>query len=59
MIRKENSSKPSIARLVKKATRYNLNEYCYLRKLSVTSLYKGYISKKAAKILMRDGIKIK
>ncbi|WP_180380203.1 hypothetical protein [Campylobacter devanensis] len=55
---RKNSSEPSIAMLVKKATRYNLNEYCYLRKLSVTSLYNGYISKKAAKILASDGIKV-
>ncbi len=47
----------SIAKLVKRKTKYDLKDYCEMRGLSAYSLYKGYISKKAAKILMRDGIR--
>ncbi|OCS18431.1 hypothetical protein GZ989_005305 [Campylobacter fetus] len=47
-----------IAKSVKQKTKYDLKDYCQMRGLSLSSLYKGYISKKAAKILKKDGIKV-
>lgn len=52
------SKKMSVAKLVKDKTKYDLNDYCDMRGLKVKSLYNGYISKKAAKILKKDGIKV-
>lgn len=46
----------TISRLVKQATKYDLKAYCELRGLSLSSLYNGYISKKAKKILIKDGV---
>ncbi|EEV17395.1 hypothetical protein [Campylobacter gracilis] len=37
---------------------YDLKAYCEIRGLSVTSLYKGFISKKSKKILEKDGIAV-
>ena len=50
--------KMSIAKLVKDKTKYDLKDYCDMKGLKVKSLYNGYISKKAAKILKKDGIKV-
>ncbi|OCS20101.1 hypothetical protein CFVI02298_10335, partial [Campylobacter fetus subsp. venerealis cfvi02/298] len=52
------AKKMSIAKLVKDKTKYDLNDYCDMKGLKVKSLYNGYISKKAAKILKEDGIKV-
>ena len=50
--------KESLARQIKAKTKYDLKAYCEIRGLSVTSLYKGFISKKSKKILEKDGIAI-
>lgn len=50
--------KMSIAKLVKRKTKYDLKDYCEMRGLSVYSLYKGYVTKRARKILEKDGIKV-
>lgn len=50
--------KMSIAKLVKDKIKYDLKDYCDMKGLKVKSLYNGYISKKAAKILKKDGIKV-
>ncbi|WP_297985889.1 hypothetical protein [uncultured Campylobacter sp.] len=46
----------SIAKSVKQKTKYDLKDYCQMRGLSLSSLYKGYIGKKAKKVLKNDGI---
>lgn len=48
----------TLARAVKQKTKYDLRAYCQINKLSLSSLYKGYVSKRAKKILQRDGIKV-
>ncbi|EJP76165.1 MULTISPECIES: hypothetical protein [Campylobacter] len=48
----------TIAKIVKKATKYDLKDYCEMKGLSLTSLYKGYVSKKAQKVFKKDGIKV-
>jgi hypothetical protein cfetvA_11529 len=48
----------SLARQIKAKTKYDLKAYCELRGLSMTSLYKGYLTKRAKKILEKDGIKV-
>ena len=48
----------TLARAVKQKTKYDLRAYCEINNLSLSSLYKGYISKRARKILQRDGIKV-
>ena len=50
--------KQTIAKAVKKATKYDLKRYCEIKGLSLTSLYKGFVSKKAQKIFKKDGIKV-
>lgn len=50
--------KQTIAKTVKKVTKYDLKDYCEMKGLSLTSLYKGYVSKKAQKIFKKDGIKV-
>ena len=50
--------KMTLARQVKAKTKYDLKAYCEIKGLSITSLYKGYVTKKAKKILERDGIKV-
>ncbi|WP_201029906.1 hypothetical protein [Campylobacter fetus] len=52
------AKKLTIAKLVKSKTKYDLKDYCEMRGLSAYSLYKGYIAKKARKVLERDGIKV-
>ena len=47
-----------ITKSVKQKTKYDLKDYCQMRGLSLSSLYNGYISKKAAKILKKDGIEV-
>lgn len=47
-----------ITKAVKQKTKYDLKDYCEMRGLSLQSLYKGYVSKKARKILEKDGIKV-
>ena len=47
----------SIAKSVKQKTKYDLKDYCQIRGLSLSSLYKGYVSKRAKKVLEKDGIK--
>ncbi|OCS20043.1 hypothetical protein CFVI97532_10155, partial [Campylobacter fetus subsp. venerealis cfvi97/532] len=56
--RSKNMKKPTIAKLVKSKTKYDLKGYCEMRGLSHLSLYKGYVAKKARKVLERDGIKV-
>ncbi|MCI6641998.1 MULTISPECIES: hypothetical protein [Campylobacter] len=48
----------TLARAVKRKTKYDLRAYCQINNLSLSSLYKGYVSKRAKKILQRDGIKV-
>ncbi len=48
----------TLARAVKRKTKYDLRACCQINKLSLSSLYKGYVSKRAMKILQRDGIKV-
>jgi hypothetical protein len=48
----------SIADKVYEKTRYDLRAYCELRGLSHKALYHGYISRKAARVLIRDGIDV-
>ena len=46
---------------VKQVTRevkHDLKDYCKIRGLSLSSLYKGFVSQKAKKILEKDGIKV-
>lgn len=50
--------KQTIAKAVKKATKYDLKSYCEINGLSLTSLYKGFVSKKAQKIFKKDGIRV-
>ena len=52
-----NLAKP-ITKAVKRKLKYDLKDYCEMRGLSLQSLYSGYISKKARKILEKDGIKV-
>ncbi|AQW80766.1 hypothetical protein [Campylobacter pinnipediorum] len=47
-----------ITKAVKKKTKYDLKDYCQMRGLSLASLYKGYVSKRARRILEKDGIKV-
>ncbi|QMS59955.1 hypothetical protein [Campylobacter fetus] len=47
-----------IAKSVKQKTKYDLKDYCQMRGLSLSSLYKGYVSKRAKKVLEKDGIKV-
>ena len=48
----------TLAQLIYEKTRWTLKDYCEMRGLSLQSLYRGYISKKARKILEKDGIKV-
>ena len=48
----------SIAWQVKQRTKYDLKDYAQMHNLSAASLYKGYVSKRAAKILQKDNIKV-
>lgn len=48
----------TLARAVKRKTKYDLRAYCQINNLSLSSLYKGYVSKRAKKILQKDGIKV-
>lgn len=48
----------TLARAVKRKTKYDLRAYCQINNLSLSSLYKGYVSKRAMKILQKDGIKV-
>ncbi|WP_181562963.1 hypothetical protein [Campylobacter hyointestinalis] len=50
--------KTPIAKAVKQKTKYDLKDYCEMRGLSLSSFYKGYISKRAKKVLEKDGIKV-
>nr|WP_314542598.1 hypothetical protein [uncultured Campylobacter sp.] len=52
-----NLAKP-ITKEVKRKLKYDLKDYCEMRGLSLSSLYKGYVSQKARKILEKDGIKV-
>ncbi|QMS59958.1 hypothetical protein [Campylobacter fetus] len=52
------AKKMSIAKLVKDKTKYDLKDYCEMRGLSAYSLYKGYVAKRARKVLEKDGIKV-
>lgn len=52
------NNKFSLARQIKAKTKYDLKAYCEIRGLSVTSLYKGFISKKSKEILEKDGIAV-
>lgn len=52
-----NLSKP-VTKAVKQKLKYDLKDYCEMRGLSLSSLYKGYISQKAKKILEKDGVKV-
>ena len=52
-----NLTKP-ITKAVKRKLKYDLKDYCEMRGLSLSSLYKGYVSQKARKILEKDGIKV-
>ncbi|MGP1561615.1 MAG: hypothetical protein ACTTIC_05940 [Helicobacteraceae bacterium] len=51
-----NALKSSIAKKVKQKTLYDLKDYAKIKGLSVRSLYNGYLSKKAKKILIQDKI---
>lgn len=46
----------TLAQAVKRKTKYDLRAYCQINNLSLSSLYKGYVSKRARKVLERDGI---
>ncbi|MDR1451357.1 MAG: hypothetical protein LBI57_03370 [Helicobacteraceae bacterium] len=46
----------TIGRRVREKTYYTLKSYCLLNGLSYSSLKKGFIGKKSAQILERDGI---
>lgn len=48
----------TLAQAVKRKTKYDLKAYCDINNLSLSSLYKGYISKRAKKVLLKDGIKV-
>lgn len=52
-----NRVKP-VAKAVKQQLKYDLKDYCEMRGLSLSSLYKGYISQKTRKVLEKDGIKV-
>lgn len=54
--KKMNALKSSIAKKVKQKTLYDLKDYAKIKGLSVRSLYNGYLSKKAKKILIQDKI---
>ena len=45
-----NQAKP-ITKEVKRKLKYDLKDYCEMRGLSLSSLYKGYVSQKARIIL--------
>lgn len=47
-----------IAKAVKLATKYDLKAYCEIKGLNLNSLYRGFISQKAMKILKADGVNI-
>ncbi|MBE2985527.1 hypothetical protein CCAL12920_00825 [Campylobacter sp. RM12920] len=47
-----------IAKAVKQKMKYDLKDYCEMRGLSLSSFYKGYISKRAKKVLEKDGIRV-
>ena len=47
-----------VTREVKQKLKYDLKAYCEMRGLSLSSLYKGFVSQKAKKILEKDGIKV-
>ncbi|MBR8464689.1 hypothetical protein KDD93_08965 [Campylobacter sp. faydin G-24] len=44
-----------VAKAVKQKTKYDLKDYCEMRGLSLSSFYKGYISKRAKKCLKKMG----
>ena len=50
--------KRELSKQIKKTTRYDVKDYCELRGLSLSSLYRGYISKKAREVLKKDGISV-
>ena len=50
--------KESLARQIKAKTKYDLKAYCEIRGLSISSLYKGFISKKSKEVLEKDGIAV-
>ncbi|MGF7402378.1 hypothetical protein [Campylobacter concisus] len=47
-----------VTREVKQKLKHDLKDYCEMRGLSLSSLYKGFVSQKAKKILEKDGIKV-
>ena len=55
-IKKKGDGMQSLAEVIKDKTRYDMKAYCEINNLSLSSFYKGYISKRAKKVLKSDGI---
>lgn len=55
----QEKAKFSLAHAIKEKTGFSLKIYAKRRNLSLSSLYKGYLSENVKEILKKDGIIIK